>query len=544
MSSRIDIIITENVVVDATQTVVRSITDIVTAFNYTMRAYGGFATAQVMITCDEVTAYQMLNDHIGRRIVFQNPLSPDSDWEVWEGMIYTVTVDDGNTSTSRSLQDVFNSVRVQYSSIDTTVTPPILGIQALTAASADTTSSGKYGVRQLVRNTGGSTSVLATALAAQILKDYKNPRATSAGATLGVTSPGVLAVRIECIGFMEQLNHRYYSNAATSSVTLDTIIKAVLTSVSQFANTDQTNILANTYTRGQYQADATIDARTYIDLLCSLGDGATARRVFYGFYEQRKFYTTVESTTADYYIKKRDSGYRCYDAVNGGEVMPWLIRPGKIASMIDLLPDGVTYSTTLDDVRQFVIGEVSFTAPFTARITPLQGVASDILFNRMGNTQIGKAYDVIITGAGDRSTIASGVLGTPGVKGYIQTGMGQDVVTGGASQPVYGDNYISQQQAQSEVSDRLAQVAANSAAAAKEAAAAVPRARTDAEWSRLSAAIQYLNTNGTVKTDSGNINDWIARSNQVRTDYDVSEQIQELYRNFGVGARPGQKVPM
>ena len=137
-------------------------------------------------------------------------------------------------------------------------------------------------------------------------------------------------------------------------------------------STDTTGITANTRTYARYNfSDKT--TRTYLDELTRLGDGATGRRVFWGVYEGRKFTTTVEPSTVAYTTRRGDPSEAIYDATTGNVVRPWLVRPGNIISVPDLIPDETTHSTVLDNARTLTIGLVEFTAPSTVVLSPVPG---------------------------------------------------------------------------------------------------------------------------------------------------------------------------
>lgn len=426
MSRRIDWEITENVVVSASLTSVANITDLVTDFGWTITAQGGFATATLAILCDEVTAYRFLNDHIGRRIVAKNPFATNNEWIVWEGQIFTVTVDDGDSSSSRTMHDCFNRVSVLYSTIPAG-SPQVLGFQAITPVADDTTSQSLYGIRELKRAIGGSVSSEAAALRDLSLLRYKNPKSASAGAGVGVVAPAQVRITVGCVGYYETLRQRFYSTTATGAATLDTIIKAVLTSVGQHISTDTQFMSGNTYARGQYQV-GTLTAADYIDALTGLGDGATSQPCWFGIYAQRVPVYFAQSLTVEYYIRKRGDGYRCFDAKTGVEILPWLLRPGKVAQLVDLIPNAVNYTSSLDDISTFVVGEVIFTAPYSATLIPITAYLDDIAIGRMGLGQLGRKHDaILISSIGDRTRVKAPVAALTGQTKY-EIRVGEDAL--------------------------------------------------------------------------------------------------------------------
>lgn len=521
MSARIDWVITENAVYDSTLTQVSNITEKVTGFSWTIAAQGGYATAMITIACDEPTAYRMLNEHVGRRITAINPLGVDPSWIVWEGQVFSVTVNDGNTSTTRTMENVFNRTTVIYSAVNAG-REQIVAQQTTTADADDATSQALYGVRHMRYMIGASTTTEAAALRDLLLAQSKNPRASNASARVGAGDVGHLSVTIGCVGYYETLRQRFYSTTTTGSATLDAIIKAVLTSVGQHINSDQSNIAANTYSRSQYQ-DGTLPAATYIDNLCALGDGATTRRSYFGIYENRKPYYTVESSSADYYLRKWDSGYKIYEVSSGREIMPWLIQPGKICQMSDLFPDQTNVATALDDVRTFVIGEVTFNAPYSAIITPLTMHSSDIMLARMGFSQIGRQTDLISA----YQVLSDGKTNSPDAIGGTKP---TAPFTGDMSQQYYSYS-------NGTWSPPSASAPSAAAPAPAMGATGTPstRALTNTEWNTMAAVIRDIAARSQRKPSS-NILDWVKRT-QTFT-FAAGETINtitaNLYREYGL----------
>lgn len=395
MRQPIDIVVTRNPVADTTMSSVANVTEYLDGeFTLTTDADGGFALATVPLFMPSVEAAEVLLGWVGHRIVFLSPLQSDANagMIVWEGMISYVDLDIGGQTISRSMADAYNRAQVLYSIIDTSTTPPTFGAQAITTAANNTASQALYGIRHLVYGVGGATSTTASQLRDVLLAQYATPRAIPGVVDVGpkASSPAGARVTLGCVGFIETLDKRIYTQTAlTATATLDTIIKAILTDVGQFVSADQSRIAANTATRSRY-FDGYLTARQVIGALCSLGDGTTMRRNYFGIYANRRAEYGPEPTTAAYIIHRQDASMTVIDAVNGQEVPLFLVRPGRVVRVADMLLDALNWGSDPNaDPRRFVIGSVTYASSGALSIAPVVNDPSQISLARMGLSLIG-----------------------------------------------------------------------------------------------------------------------------------------------------------
>lgn len=394
MSHRIDIHLTENPKADPTMAGVRNITDLVDgAFSWNIDAQGGFATAQLTIKTDEVTAFKFLNDYLGKRIVFTNPLAPWASMICWEGIVYTVGIDDGKTTVSRSLENLYNSVKVQYALRAGTT---IVGTVTTTAATTNATSIAAYGTREVLWQVGAHASNdEAITLRNVILSEYGQPRANLTATRMGgAIRGGEIVLTLDCVGFVEQLGKRLpvhtYSGSYNTHIS---IIQTMLTAYGDMISTDYA-AFTSTNTKTEFDGwEGKLPARTIIDALCAKGSNAQDYPTWFGVLEDRKAYYIETPTTPAYIIRKYDSGEKIIDATTGTVVPPWLVRPAKVVKVADLLPDELTYSTALGDPRQFMIGGVRFIAPNKVALTPATSfLGSSRMLAGLGSTVLGYRY--------------------------------------------------------------------------------------------------------------------------------------------------------
>lgn len=385
----IDIIITQDPVSDASMAFIENITNKVDGvFSWTIDAIGGFATAHIEMVVPEADAWQML-ERIGKRIVFLSPDAPDKSLICWEGRIFSVNVDDGGASIGRSLETCFNRVSVSYSTVDTTTTPPTVGLRATTAVTNETASQALYGIRELRFSIGGSTASDAVVLRNRMLTQYAFPLAvTTTMRRGGGSSASSIRVTVECVGFIEELAVRFYTSATNVSQYISTMIGNVIATPLQFIANDITGITANSLLASDYQ-DEDINIRSYFSRFVSWGDGATGRQSLYGVYENRKFYYTVAPNAVGYYTRRGDPSEAIIDATTGAEVKPWLVRPGVIIEVPDIMPDETVETSILANARRFLIGNVEFTAPATVILGTEVFDSAQMFLARIGNASTG-----------------------------------------------------------------------------------------------------------------------------------------------------------
>lgn len=85
----------------------------------------------------------------------------------------------GSLQISRGpLLEVANQVDLIYSTIDTSVSPPVLGVRIATGSTSDAESQSKYGVIEKILSTGGSTTIEAEQIRGTFLQENKEPQTT------------------------------------------------------------------------------------------------------------------------------------------------------------------------------------------------------------------------------------------------------------------------------------------------------------------------------------------------------------------------------
>lgn len=392
--SRIETIITEAPLISSLSRVpntaqLANITELINGpFTWTIAAQGGFKTASVKLRMSITAAFKFLNDYVGKRLIFTHPAAP-IDGLCWEGMISTITVDDGKSPISRSIANTYNWVKVLYSTVDYSQATPVLGQQKETSPAIASTSLNTYGQRQLYYSAGGMSDTNATYLREALFNKYQDPRTLSTGATVGQTSGvGDAEVTLDAAGYWETLDKRFYIDTFTAATSpIDQVIQDVIdpfgAPYNSFLSPDSTSgLVPNALTQSRYQ-DKAITIQQYLNKLCGLGHSGYYGPSFFGVYENRICYYTPYPVDKKYTMRRLDPLERIFDAATGYEVLPWLVRPAQIINIPDILPNGLTYADDVTDVRSFVIGEVTFTAPNKITLVPATDDPTQVLLSRI-----------------------------------------------------------------------------------------------------------------------------------------------------------------
>jgi hypothetical protein len=389
MSNRIDIVITEAPQVSAsTPPLDRSnLTDETTGFSWTIAAQGGFKTAQLDCIMTRDRAFEVLQRFLSKRIIFTSPTALHPSQILWEGMVYQISIDDGKRTVTRSMANVYNRIEIIYSSTDYTQSKP-QGAQQVALLLNDTTSQGLYGLRHMAYNVGEMSGTDATRLATIMLARYAYPQTVTGGQTVGGVPDGVVKVKIDCTGYGETLDKYIYMDQSTPNATLDTLIKSVINTFAvagptTIINTDYTNFTANTLQRSEYQIKY-ITALDYINDICAYGSSSVVEQNLFGVLENRTPYYIQFPTSVSYWQSVFDQSERIYDALTGAPVDPWNMRPAKLIALTDILPNiGYPYDADVLDVKQYLIGEVKFTAPNQVELTPWTGDPTQVVLHRV-----------------------------------------------------------------------------------------------------------------------------------------------------------------
>lgn len=322
-------------------------------YRHQISAMGWFDTANCQLVVSQIEGEQWLENFIGNRVAVyvDNPAEP-----VWEGLITRITLEAGGVVFTRSLDEMFNGVRVTYR----------LGNSAnasQTAFALNTDSIAVYGAKQgsieaayqtFTGGTGRMTTIRDTVLAYQ---GWPKSSASFGGAV------GIVSVEMQ--GFYHTLEWENVSNAGTDNLTpteLITNIVAAITNSSTFIdNADATEIGTNSaFTTPEEVRDGETVWQS-IQKWAEPGDGtnrwiagvspATFNR------STRRLYYRAFNNNVEYIARVRD-GMRVRN-LYGGLVRPWTVKPDRAIRITDVL---VGWNAQGDDPREFYIDGVQYDA--------------------------------------------------------------------------------------------------------------------------------------------------------------------------------------
>lgn len=384
----IDIVLTENPIVDTAMTPIANVRReaLVSGITFTKAAQGGDVSASWDMECDEETAFRFLNDYLGKRVVFIHPDGIYTDVNLsgilWQGFVYTVGVETDGLSISRSLQDVYNRVDVSYTELNVNAVPvQTSGQNKRIGFAEDASSQLKYGTRHMISAQGkiavnDPSANHAVALRNTLLSELKDPAPVISGrsATGSTGSSGSVRVSVDCVGIWETLDKRFWSDESTTSSNLSTIIgeiTAPVVGINKWGSDSMEFITNNSVMQYRYvDPNSPVTAQDAINRICALGDATQSVQWIFGFRPDRKRYYRALSYAPKYIRYRKDPQNRFYDATTGEQIPSYLVEPGNVIYIPDLLPDGIKYDQSLRDARWQMLGSVTFTEPDTLTWQP------------------------------------------------------------------------------------------------------------------------------------------------------------------------------
>lgn len=331
-----------------------------TGYQHTIMALGGYWKAFLNINYNLVQAEDWI-DYLGYHVEVYNP----SLVKIWEGFINKVSINVGGLSVVRgSLVSIGNRVFVIFSTVDTTTTPPTVGMRETTAVATDTDSQDKYGIIEKYVSVGGVAPADATQLRDSWIAENALPETgqsfnNSSGATPNVT--------VEMLGYVHWLNLFGYNDTTTGTREISDVLDDIFTyeaaSVNGMFSTDLTQIItpASTVNVNRY-TNKNNTAWNRVKFMVSHGDGADNRQLFGIYNDRQPFYDTIP-TDIEYTQRITDPRQRI-ETPQGLEIKPWNVLPGKWLEYTDFLVGAIVPATFREDPRIEFIESVTFTAPW------------------------------------------------------------------------------------------------------------------------------------------------------------------------------------
>lgn len=286
---------------------------------------------------------------------------------VWEGFVNSLSANIGSLSIVRGpVVDVINRTKVDYKTIRFDTIPPVGGDPAATDLANDVASQSLYGILVGYVSGGEGDMTVMEDLRDTFLAENRLPR-TDQDITIG--SGQAPSITVDCFGYYHLLKKYYYKQVVTAaeinaSQKVTDVIDADPNSV---LSSSGGNIDTNTVQVTDYE-DGTKKGEGIIKDLLSLGD-TSGNRYTFGIYENREAYFQQAPTTIFYNHRISDSPTGLLLSDTDQFVDPWNIRPGKWAFMPDFMIGRSVDTNLRDDPRALFIESVSFSTPYSTKIT-------------------------------------------------------------------------------------------------------------------------------------------------------------------------------
>lgn len=361
------------------------LSDQLNSFRMEKRRIGGYWSASAQASHRQDVIEDWIERGLGRHMLVQD----EALVTVGEFFVNRIDATLGKlTFTLGPLMDVANRVQVVYSTVDNTVSPPILGIRARTTAVNDTDSQAAYGILQKILSTGGSTATEAAQNGSTYLALNAWPQTGRRSTFLGGAAA---SMTIEMLGYWAWLGaYVYNQTAATGAVNASVKLQAVLAAQPNTGlfSTDYSRITANTVQISQWE-DEDRTGEDVVKAINALGT-TTYATTNAGFYTGRQF-VYEPAPTSIRYVQRVASNDLLTDLI-GGRVQPWNVMPGEWIFYADFLAGRlppVTGTSLLRDPRCGLIEVVTLDNRYGLDINGIHVGTLDQMLARQGLAGVG-----------------------------------------------------------------------------------------------------------------------------------------------------------
>ena len=338
------------------------LTQQVRSYNHIIEALGGYWSAEFTIRGGRHLADDWMQEGLGRHIeVYDHSLTC-----IWEGFVNKLVVNYGPLAVTRGpLLDIANRVAITYSGIEYDEDEnPVVGTRTTTditdAAANDTDSQDLWGIIPKVLSTGGMEESDAEAVRNTYLENYKLPRTSK---EVRSDASKETSVTVSCLGYVQWLNWPY-NTTSTGTENASTKIENILgdTPNSSWLSYDTSHVDSNTLQVPAWE-DEDRTAWSVVKNVVARGDSSQARWLF-GVYAGREAFYEAAPTVVEYQ-QRLSQARSIVEHVDGDEVYPWKVVPGKWLMFPDFLIGQAAELNLRDDPRAMFIETVKYTMPWT-----------------------------------------------------------------------------------------------------------------------------------------------------------------------------------
>ena len=351
-------------------------------YTHTIQALGGYWSAQFTIRGGRSLMDDWLQDGLGRHIeVFDDSLS-----KIWEGFVDRVTVNYGPLSAVRGpLLDVANRVWVAYSTVEYDEDDnPIVGTRTTTTRNNDTDSQTLWGILPKLLSTGGVEAGQAEIIRDTYAANHSLPRTSK---QVNSDARGETGITVDCLGYAHWFNWVYAldtgGNMNASAKIID--ILGDTPNVAWLAfNTSHVD--ANALQVPAWEDEDKL-AWSVIKDIVARGD-TTYNRWLFGIYDNLEAWYHAAPTAVEYQ-QRLSQPKSMVEYVDGHEVYPWNVRPGKWLMFPDFLIGQAPSLDLRDDPRAMFLESVTFRAPATLQMRGGDVDTIEALVAQLGLSGIG-----------------------------------------------------------------------------------------------------------------------------------------------------------
>lgn len=298
---------------------------------FSIQRIGGYWDGSITQTGTQETVEAWFN-RLGYHVDFYSP----ELIKLWEGFVNRVSLQVGAFSIDAGpFLDITNRTALVFSTVDTTTTPPTVGVRARSATSNNAASQQQYGILQHIASAGGVSVNEVADVVALYLAENAWPGNANRWNTGQQAEP---VVTVELLGYVHWLELFVFNDTTTGTRTYPQKIQDILGGdlnaifSTDYGAIDPTGVNAQTIKR--YNNDDQT-AWAQIKSIVARGDGTDVWN--FGIYNDRKaYYDIAPVTSIAYEIHTGDPAQRI-TAPAGTTVQPWNVRPGRLMLTTDFL---------------------------------------------------------------------------------------------------------------------------------------------------------------------------------------------------------------
>jgi len=341
----------------------------IVGYEHEISAHGGYLSARIDLTVDQLTFTDWLNNGLGRDAVIKN----SAGQIVFRGFIDTVSGQVGGVQvTIGPLMDIGNRISVAYTPIDYNVYPAATGAETVTPIAEDLASQARYGIIEKTLSAGQVTQVQAERVRAVALSEMALPKRSAPDTSI---SPGDgqtrIPVTLNVLGYINVLKWYIYNNGSPGVTTLSQKLLSIISGDPNGIISTSLAFLDSNALAVPTSTEMNRFAFDQIEELMTFGNDTTDDRRNYGIYGDLKFVFETPDKVIKYYYYLSDQGQRLI-ATGGRAIRPWDIKPGCYIFVGDYAlasEPPATSVATINDPRVIFIETVRYTAPYTISLS-------------------------------------------------------------------------------------------------------------------------------------------------------------------------------